>query len=113
MITSQSYRTISGWFWPVGDSNYHVHTPVRCHEFAGDQSVGATLVPIPNTIVKPYSADGTPTERSRESRPSPAPLEPPDTIFVSGGSVFPHTLTDVALLAIASDPSRASVASRL
>src|SRR5581483_2784236 len=36
-------------------------------------SVGATLVPIPNTIVKPYSADGTPLERARESRPSPAP----------------------------------------
>src|SRR5262249_15467701 len=34
---------------------------------------GATLVPIPNTIVKPYSADGTPLERARESRPSPAP----------------------------------------
>ena len=41
---------------------------------AGDQSVGATLVPIPNTIVKPYSADGTPLARARESRPSPAPL---------------------------------------
>jgi hypothetical protein len=45
----------------------------RCsNRFAGDQSVGATLVPIPNTIVKPYSADGTPVERPRESRPSPA-----------------------------------------
>ena len=42
--------------------------------YAGDQSVGATLVPIPNTIVKPYSADGTPIERARESRPSPAPF---------------------------------------
>src|SRR5450759_4035521 len=36
-------------------------------------SVGATPVPIPNTVVKPYSADGTPFERTRESRPSPAP----------------------------------------
>ena len=44
---------------------------------AGDQSVGATPVPIPNTAVKPYSADGTPPERARESRPSPAPLAPP------------------------------------
>src|SRR5687768_7026792 len=41
--------------------------------YAGDQSVGATPVPIPNTAVKPYSADGTPPERARESRPSPAP----------------------------------------
>src|SRR3954464_7090521 len=42
--------------------------------FAGDSSVGATPVPIPNTVVKPDSADGTPVARPRESRPSPAPL---------------------------------------
>src|SRR3954467_7370515 len=58
---------------------------------AGDQSVGATLVPIPNTIVKPYSADGTPLARARESRPSPAPhCKTPDRLV--GGFVF-HTLT--------------------
>src|SRR3954452_21496817 len=55
---------------------------------AGDQSVGATLVPIPNTIVKPYSADGTPPERARESRPSPAPRSKPPS-FVTGASSFP------------------------
>src|SRR5471032_195728 len=44
------------------------------HQYAGDQSIGATPVPIPNTVVKPYSADGTPSERTRESRPSPAPI---------------------------------------
>src|SRR5215831_20346710 len=52
---------------------------------AGDQSVGATLVPIPNTIVKPYSADGTPLERARESRPSPAFLRNPSCVFDARG----------------------------
>src|ERR1700731_1414932 len=65
----------------INDSKYCEHSPSPLSAqadatFAGDQSVGATLVPIPNTIVKPYSADGTPIERSRESRPSPAPLGP-------------------------------------
>jgi hypothetical protein len=44
----------------------------QLNETAGGQSVGATPVPIPNTVVKPYSADGTPLERARESRPPPA-----------------------------------------
>src|SRR3954467_15996814 len=56
---------------------------------AGDQSVGATLVPIPNTIVKPYSADGTPLARARESRPSPAPhCKTPDQHTGRGFCVF-------------------------
>ena len=54
---------------------------------AGNLSAGATLVPIPNTIVKPCSADGTPIERSRESRPLPAPLRPPSSLE-DGGLVF-------------------------
>jgi GTP-binding protein Era len=54
----------------------------RCHRsyipaIAGGSSVGATPVPIPNTVVKPYSADGTPPERARESRPLPAPPKGP------------------------------------
>src|SRR4029078_2583449 len=35
-------------------------------KIAGDGSAGATPVPIPNTAVKPCSADGTPFERTRE-----------------------------------------------
>ena len=62
----------------------------RCsNRFAGDQSVGATLVPIPNTIVKPYSADGTPVERPRESRPSPASaVQSPRGASPSGAIAF-------------------------
>jgi GTPase len=56
------------------DAVFRIHAQSSTTEHAGDQSVGATLVPIPNTIVKPYSADGTPLARARESRPSPAPL---------------------------------------
>src|SRR5438552_17909246 len=41
---------------------------------AGDYRDRATPVPIPNTVVKPVSADGTATARSRESRPPPASL---------------------------------------
>src|SRR5215208_2652483 len=51
---------------------------------AGDQSAGATLVPIPNTTVKPCSADGTPPERARESRPSPAPFGDQVTVIRHG-----------------------------
>src|SRR5690606_40014182 len=54
---------------------------------AGDKSVGATPVPIPNTVVKPYSADGTPPVRARESRPSPAPSKK-EIPRVSGGLLF-------------------------
>src|SRR3954452_18879848 len=61
---------------------------------AGDQSVGATLVPIPNTIVKPYSADGTPLARARESRPSPAPLRPPQILTDLGRSFFSAPIRD-------------------
>src|SRR5207244_5511764 len=51
----------------------HGLPPFPFYRFAGDSSVGATPVPIPNTVVKPDSADGTPVARPRESRPSPAP----------------------------------------
>lgn len=73
-----------------------IYTNFACHSlhvfdiFAGDWSVGATLVPIPNTIVKTYSADGTPPERARESRPSPAPLRTPQVTADLGRSLF-HT----------------------
>src|SRR5687767_6062878 len=51
---------------------------------AGDQSAGATPVPIPNTAVKPCSADGTPPVRARESRPSPASLRRASVAFAAG-----------------------------
>src|SRR5712692_5319667 len=41
-------------------------------EFAGDERDRATPVPIPNTVVKPVSADGTAPARGWESRPPPA-----------------------------------------
>ena len=41
---------------------------------AGDHSGGATPVPIPNTAVKPSSADGTCGATRRESRTSPASI---------------------------------------
>ena len=44
---------------------------------SGDDSGGDPRVPIPNTTVKPSSADGTWTEGSRESRTLPGgPLIP-------------------------------------
>src|SRR5688572_107565 len=50
---------------------------------------GATPVPIPNTAVKPCSADGTPPERARESRPSPASLgKTPDRFTTVRGFFF-------------------------
>ncbi len=39
--------------------------------FSGSDSVGETPVPIPNTAVKPYSADGTASVRGWESRTPP------------------------------------------
>ena len=39
--------------------------------FSGEDSGGATPVPIPNTEVKPSSADGTWDASPRESRSSP------------------------------------------
>ena len=40
--------------------------------FAGGYSGGATPVPIPNTVVKPSSADGTDLGTDRESKSLPA-----------------------------------------
>jgi hypothetical protein len=47
---------------PIADSS----------QFAGDERDRATPVPIPNTVVKPVSADGTALDRGWESRPPPA-----------------------------------------
>ena len=41
-------------------------------DFAGALSEGVTPVPIPNTAVKPLSADGTYRVTGWESRPVPA-----------------------------------------
>src|ERR671922_2888871 len=47
--------------------------PQNCHSIlAGDDSARATPVPIPNTVVKPRSADGTAEATRWESTTSPA-----------------------------------------
>src|SRR5688572_23027709 len=68
---------------------HHNRVSLGCLQFAGDWSVRATPVPIPNTVVKPYSADGTPSERTRESRPSPAPHQKRLIATAMGRFVFP------------------------
>ncbi len=52
-------------------------------EFPGDCSGGATPVPIPNTEVKPSSADGTARATLWESRTSPG--------IYFGSPIFPYT----------------------
>ncbi len=42
-----------------------------CRHFSGGNSGGVTPVPVPNTVVKASSADGTALERGWESRTSP------------------------------------------
>ena len=46
-------------------------TAVKKSRIPGDHSEGATPVPVPNTEVKPLSADGTALETAWESRTSP------------------------------------------
>ena len=41
------------------------------HKKSGDYSIGVTPVPIPNTVVKPFSADDTWWEAAWESKSSP------------------------------------------
>ena len=66
--------------------------------FAGDKRDRATPVPIPNTVVKPVSADGTAIVRSWESRPLPAPLRSPLRFAAAGFSCSPFWF-DVSFLA--------------
>ena len=47
------------------------HRAFTGKRFPGDRSEGETPVPIPNTAVKPLSADGTALETVWESRSSP------------------------------------------
>ncbi|GEM_PF-1320850 len=53
------------------DSSFVLHRLERT-DYAGGHSGGATPVPIPNTAVKPSSADGTSRVTFWESRSSPA-----------------------------------------
>jgi hypothetical protein len=46
-------------------------TVTNTHEFLGDHGEGETPVPIPNTAVKPFSADGTAWVTVWESRTLP------------------------------------------
>ena len=52
--------------------------------FPGLASGGATPVPIPNTVVKPSSADGTARETVWESRSTPGYFFKPALVFQSG-----------------------------
>ena len=47
------------------------HTVTNTHKFLGDHGEGDTPVPIPNTEVKPFSADGTAWVTVWESRTLP------------------------------------------
>ena len=47
------------------------HTVTNTREFLGDHGEGETPVPIPNTEVKPFSADGTAWATVWESRTLP------------------------------------------
>ena len=58
-------------------------------KFPGDHSGGATPVPIPNTEVKPASADGTWGVAPWESRTSPGVFqEDPCLLGVRGTGLF-------------------------
>jgi hypothetical protein len=48
-----------------------IDTSERLNDFPGELSEGETLVPIPNTAVKPFSADGTALATTWESRTLP------------------------------------------
>src|SRR5690606_3021576 len=50
---------------------FKVQTLLKAFTFSGAYSGGATPVPIPNTAVKPSSADGTARATERESRSVP------------------------------------------
>ena len=52
-------------------------TCLNMFTISGGNDEGVTPVPIPNTEVKPFSADGTWLVTARESR------SPPDSIFLS------------------------------
>src|ERR1041384_4201308 len=72
--------------------------------FSGDCSGGETPVPIPNTAVKPPSANGTARESAWESRSLPGSIfqGPPR----EGLSFFVESPRDAPSLARLSDPDR-------
>ena len=60
----------------------------RCHQFLGDLSERDPPVPIPNTVVKPLSPDGTAQATVWESRKSPGLSQKPSAqegFFVGPG----------------------------
>ena len=60
-------------------------------DFVGDYCVEATPVPIPNTAVKLYSADGTAGAARWESTSSPASSRKPPGSRILGASLFMDT----------------------
>ena len=61
------------------------YTIYRILQFPGGNGEGATPVPIPNTEVKPFSADGTARAAGWESRTPPGILLKPVFIFNENG----------------------------
>src|SRR5438132_12683905 len=59
--------------------------PFEIREISGDHSGGETPVPIPNTAVKPTSADGTALATGWESRSLPG-----ISLFVSADNTTPQ-----------------------
>ncbi len=62
------YWVTKNVFYPLFQ---HSNVPIFQIEFLGDHGEGETPVPIPNTEVKPFSADGTAWEAVWESRTLP------------------------------------------
>src|SRR5262245_25449761 len=62
-------------------------------KYAGGHRIRVTPVPIPNTEVKPDTADGTAWETVWESRWLPAVLRRPDRVTRSGLFSFRETLS--------------------
>ena len=55
---------------------------LETNKFSGGNVVGVTPVPIPNTEVKPYRADGTAPEKVWESRSPPGLIQKEKARFI-------------------------------
>ena len=76
--------------------------------FVGDHCVEATPVPIPNTAVKLYSADGTAGAARWESTSSPASYGKPPDLQGSGAFRVPWNWKDDVVIVNMSRPAQAT-----